>query len=338
MTTQTQANQTKILDSAHYLPEVASRLMIRLSKEKFSKLALYGFCSNMRWVFRLLSEQGIKPIICDWRKDIINYDCGGSTVVSIDELKNDPETLLVICLEDAMLLKESIRYIMDKGYHELPVIYERAHLSHNLFHEEKPYSAIRAAARKRAISMISDDQLFDLIQLIKNTKDVPGDVLEFGSLHGGSGAIIVESVNYFTNASKNVYLFDTFGGIPKSKYGLDYRWQGAFSDNSFAEVTNAFKDCKNVKVVKGNIVETYKQHQGKISLGYIASDTYETGEILLDFIWSNLSVGGILAVCDYGSYPNCIPLTVLCDKFFEHNNEARVFYPPKVGLYATKMA
>lgn len=340
MTTHTheKAQQPKIIDNAHYLPEVVNRLMIRLSKEKFSKIALYGFCSNMRWLFRLLSEQGIYPILCDWRKDIINYDCGGSTVVSIDDLYNDPETLLVICVEDAMLLKESIRYIMDKEYHQFPVIYERGFLSHNLFHEEKPYSTIREAARKRATSMISDDQLFDLIQLIKHTKDVPGDVLEFGSLYGGSGAIIVESVNYFTNASKNVYLFDTFGGIPKSEFGLDYRWQGAFSDNSFAEVANAFKDCKNVKVVKGNIVETYKQHEGKISFGYLASDTYETGEILLDFIWSNLSVGGILAVCDYGSYPNCIPLTVLCDKFFEDKMDARVYYASKRGLYATKMA
>jgi len=332
-----QTNQTKIIDNSHYLPDVVNRLLIRLNKEKFSRIALYGFSANMRWLFRILSEQGFDPILCDWRNDRIGWDCGGKTVMSIDDLNNDSNILLVICIEESALLKECVRYIMEKNLSKMPVIYERGFLSHNLFLEEKPYSTIREAAKARAISMISNEQLFDLIQLIKNTKDIPGDVLEFGSLYGGSGAILVEAVKHFTNSSKNVYLFDTFGGIPKSKYGLDYRWRGAFSDNSYAEVANAFSDCNNVKVIQGNIIETYSQFKGKISFGYLASDTYETGKVLLDFIWSNLSVGGILAVCDYGSYPNCIPLTVLCDKFFEDKTNARIFYANKVGLYATKI-
>ena len=106
--------------------------------------------------------------------------------------------------------------------------------------------------------MISEDQLFDLIQFIEQTKDVDGDVVEYGSLHGGSGAILSEAVEYFSPLKK-VWLFDTFKGIPKSKYGLDYHWTNSFMNNSFSEVSNAFKDLKNVNVIQGDINKTYNK-------------------------------------------------------------------------------
>ena len=43
-----------------------------------------------------------------------------------------------------------------------------------------------------------------------------------------------------------VWLFDTFSGIPDSRYGLDFHWNGSFADNSYAAVKDAFLDMKNV--------------------------------------------------------------------------------------------
>ena len=73
-----------------------------------------------------------------------------------------------------------------------------------------------------------------------------------------------------------------------------------------------------------------------MSIAYIASDTLESGEILLEYIWSRLSVGGIVSVCDYGSYPNAIPLTMYVDRFFSKKKDAQVFRPYQVGLFAIK--
>jgi hypothetical protein len=53
-------------------------------------------------------------------------------------------------------------------------------------------------------------------------------------------------------------------------------------------------------------------------------------------MWPKLSPGGILAVCDYGSYPNCVPLTVACDRFFEDRKDALVYYPENYGIFAVK--
>lgn len=321
------------LELPDYIPQVVSRLMRRIRAERLETIALYGFGDNMKWLFRLLQADGLSPILCDWRPIFVEYDCGGKGLVSIDSLNDDPTTLLVVCVEELHEIKGAIRHLIDGQINRMPVIYDRAE-PHSPFHQEQPFKGIAERARVRARSMISDAQLFDLIQLVRATSRVEGDVVEFGSLHGGSGAILVEAVNHY--GKKPVWLFDSFAGIPKSKYGLDHRWDGAFSNNSFKEVQNAFADCPHVKVIGGNICETYNVVTNAVSFGYIASDTLESGELLLDFLWPKLSVGGIIAVCDYGSYPNCIPLTVMVDKFLEAKPDAFVFHTGIVGIFVMK--
>lgn len=321
------------LQLADYVPVVVRRLMERIQVEPLQSLALYGFGDNMKWLYRMLREQGRDPILCDWRPQFIGYDCGGKDVVSVDALNDDPKTLLVVCVEEIHDMKGAMRYLIDHKMDRMPVIYDRTE-AHSPFHQEEPFKGIADRARSRARSMISDAQLFDLIQFIRLTRDVEGDVVEYGSLHGGSGAVIVEALNHY--GKKPVWLFDSFAGIPKSRFGLDHRWDGAFSNNSFKEVQAAFRDCTNVKVVAGNITEAYDVVKNPISFGYLASDTLESGELLLNFMWPKLSKGGIICVCDYGSYPNCVPLTVITDKFFEDKDNALIFHTARVGIFIMK--
>ena len=331
----TQKNKSEYVpvQMADYVPTVVKRLLQRIETEPFDSIALYGFSDNMKWLFRLLQERGRKPVLCDWRPGYIGFDCGGVEVVSVDSLKDNQKTLLVVCVEEIHDMKAAMWYLIEHKINRMPVIYDRAE-AHSPFHQEEPFKGIADRARARARSMISDAQLFDLIQFIRMVKDVPGDVVEYGSLHGGSGAILVEAVEHY--GRKPVWLFDSFAGIPKSRYGLDHRWDGAFSNNSYKEVQAAFADRDNVKVVQGNITETYDAVKNPISFGYLASDTLESGELLLNFMWPRLSVGGIIAVCDYGSYPNCVPLTVITDKFLEDKKNAMVFHTARVGIFFMK--
>lgn len=321
------------LEVEDYVPSVVRRLLKRIQSEKFSNIALYGFSDNMKWLFTLLRQRGVDATLCDWRDEFIKYDCGGKNLVSIDTLGDSPETLVVICVEEIHAAKGAIRYLIDNKLNNMPVIYDRSE-DHSPYHQEQPYKGIAERARSRAISMISDAQLFDLIQFIDLTKNVEGDVVEFGSLHGGSGAILAEAVKHF--GEKPVWLFDSFAGIPKSRYGLDHFWDGTFSNNSYSEVKAAFSDMDNVRVINGNICETHHEVKNPISFGYLASDTLETGEILLNFMWPKLSPGGIIAICDYGSYPNCLPLTVMTDKFFEDKPDAFIYHPARIGIFIMK--
>ena len=330
------SNKT-VLNADHYCPEVVKRHVERIFNTEFQNLYLYGFSDNMKWLTRLLSERGIEVVLCDWREQFCGYDCGGKNVIHFEEIPDDAENLLVICPEEINALKAGIRYIQQSQKSKTRVIYDR--LSPNKpIEQEEPYKSIYSRAKERAQSMISAEQLFDLIQIVEQTRFVDGNIAEFGSYQGGSSAVIAEATKYFA-PQKEVYLFDTFSGIPESKYGLDFHWGGSFADNSLNEVRDAFQDMTNVFVVPGNICETYTEVKTDLCFGYLASDTYESREILTSFIWSRLNIGGILAVCDYGSFPNALPLTVHVDKFIEdHQNEMFVFKPNKFGVYLLKIS
>lgn len=318
-----------------YVPNVVRRLANKIIQNKNSTIVLFGFGDNMKWLYRILKENNTSVLLCDWREKFVNYDCGGENLQPIKSLNKKHDLILVNCLSDINEIKESIKYIIENDLHHLKMIFDTD--QENLpFEYESPYNIISKRALNRAKSMITNEQLFDLIQFIEQTKSIEGDVLEFGSLHGGSGAVIAEAVNYFCK-EKKIYLFDTFDGIPESKFGLDFHWKGSFSNNSYEEVKNAFSDMNNVDVIKGNIIETCNNIKNKISFGYLASDTYETGKILLELMWKNLNKGGIIAVCDYGSFPNCYPLTVLTDIFIENNkNDILVYRPARVGIFIMK--
>ena len=323
----------KPLNTEDYGPQVVKRICAKISQEFGKNVILYGFCDNMKWLYRILSEQKYNIILTDWRIKYQNFDCGGKQIISIDRIKKSNKNLIVMCLDEIDQMKDGMIYLMNKNLVNIPVIYDYS-WEHDPFCHEEPFRSIAHKAQKRATSMISKNQLFDLIQIVGLTRNVPGDIIEFGSLHGGSGAVIAEAVKYF--GTKPVWLFDSFKGIPKSKYGLDYRWENSFSNNSYKEVCEAFKDLPFVKIVKGNILKTYSRVKNKISFGYLASDTLESGEVLLNFMWPRLSKGGIIAICDYGSYPNCIPLTAYTDKFFQHKKDAVVYHPLNLGLYILK--
>ena len=68
-----QISKYKPVQVSDYIPDVVQRLMQRITMESFPKIALYGFSENMKWLHRLLREQGKKPILCDWRKKLIGF-------------------------------------------------------------------------------------------------------------------------------------------------------------------------------------------------------------------------------------------------------------------------
>ena len=80
------------IEMPDYIPKVVQRLLSRMRAEAFATVALYGFSDNMKWLYRLLREQGRDPVLCDWRADFIAYDCGGKDLVSIDTLRQLPGT------------------------------------------------------------------------------------------------------------------------------------------------------------------------------------------------------------------------------------------------------
>ena len=56
--------------------------------------------------------------------------------------------------------------------------------------------------------MTRDEQLFDSIQFISQTKMYLETLLNMVPFYGGTGAVLAEALNYF--GKKKLWLFDTF--------------------------------------------------------------------------------------------------------------------------------
>ena len=316
----------------NYYPNLIVDFLKKIEQIETRKICLCGFSDIMKWLSRLLDDKNYDVILCDTRNEYFNYECGEKKLNSLFEV-NLENRFIIITEGDPAIVKYHLNKIYEANIKSIPIIYD-SDQDYNPLRQDQPYKEIITKAERRCQSMISDEQLFDLSQLIKKTRKVPGSVVEYGSLHGGSGAVLAESLNVF--GIKDLYLFDTFAGIPKSSYGADWRWEKSFSNNSFSEVKNAFSDLSNVEIIKGNIRETHKTIEGPFSFAYIASDTIESGEYLMEYIWPRLSKGGIVHTCDYGSYPNCLPLTAYLEKFEKENPDIESYRTSNVGIYFIK--
>jgi hypothetical protein len=314
-----------------YYPEIVKSLLSRLKGVDATRYALLGFSPTLRWLARLFVENSIEFDLYDANPQKYGYDCCNRIVKPFTDLEccNTP---IVICSDDPLTIKDFILRIAGSKCSRNPIIYETIQ-EYNPLRQDEPFRTIIERAELRARSMISDFQLLDLIQLCKLTSNLTGDVVEFGSLYGGSGAVIAESLRIF--GTRRLHLCDTFSGIPAPKYGFDERWNNSFADNSFAEVKSAFDDLDFVSVVRGDVFKTAESLKNPLSFIYIGTDTFGSAEFLLDLLWPKLQVGGIVHICDYGSYPNCLPITALCERF-ERDYATVGYRTSHCGIYFRK--
>jgi hypothetical protein len=322
-----------------YWPDPVKRVILKLEKLRLKKVSLIGFGKNMFLYTSILRQKKINFQLYDINKKYFNFKCSNKKVENLSKMNNNKNEFAIVCIHDPKECEEIIWELYNKKP-KVRILYD-SQTAFDPTYENSDFYEILKKADKVSRSMISRHQLFDLAQLVKFTADIPGEILEFGCHTGGSSAVIIESVKKYC-PEKKIRIFDSFDGIPRSKYGLDNHWELSFSDNSYDYVKNLFSGEKNVQVIEGNIIENTKNIKNKISLVYLASDTLESGENIIKNTWSRLSKGGVILVCDVGSYPNAIPLTVYVKKFFNKIRNVNTFYTgggsnsSYVGFFAVK--
>jgi O-methyltransferase len=155
-----------------------------------------------------------------------------------------------------------------------------------------------------------------LRELLREIKDIPGDIAEVGVFQGGSAAIIREEIQ-----DKKLYLFDTFEGFADELHESDpnnYRIGDCSADETI--VRELMKNEKDVWISKGKFPETAGIiKDNKFSFVHIDVDIYQATKNSLEFFYPRMNKGGIIVVHDFpvhpgvlkavqefGSYPNYI--------------------------------
>ena len=176
------------------------------------------------------------------------------------------------------------------------------------------FSDDRFARLYREISpytMSSDRRLRGLYAAVQRVAadDIPGDVVECGTAHGGSAALLglaIRDAGY----PRTLWVFDTFEGIPPPSSAdpdqhIAALYVGAFR-GEIDQVRELFKRVgilDRCRLVKGLFQDTVPRCDvGPIAVLHLDGDWYESVKVCLDHLFDRVSPGGIIQIDDYGHW------------------------------------
>lgn len=147
----------------------------------------------------------------------------------------------------------------------------------------------------REHTLVSKNRCFMIYQLLRYAGNLCGDMAEVGVYKGGTAKLIAKTASH-----KNVYLFDTFSGMPAITTEIDMHSVQDFCDTSFHSVKSFLKDCPNITFFQGIFPDTASAiKEAKFSFVHIDSDLYNSVKYCLEFFYARLVRGGVIVIDDY---------------------------------------
>lgn len=201
-------------------------------------------------------------------------------------------------------------------------------------------SATRRVLRER-LTYLSVDKLSRLERAIGDTKNVQGDLIEFGVALGGSGIILSQD----TRPGRSFHGFDVFAMIPPPTSNKDDalsmaryevirsgQSEGIAGDDYYGYQTDLLSDVKEAFARNGVPVDGERVflHRGlfeetwdsagvaRIALAHIDCDWYDPVTFCLDACADKLSNGGLFIIDDYNDYGGC---RVAVDEFLARRQD-----------------
>lgn len=157
---------------------------------------------------------------------------------------------------------------------------------------------------------VSDKETTILLELLKSSVDVDGDVVEFGCYKGDTSLLFQKILEKEPNfRGKHLWLYDSFEGLP-AKTKEDSSVAG---DNFKAgellvtkrEVIMRFKKAGlRIPRIRKNFFKNLDQNQdlpAQISFAFLDGDLYQSIKTSLNLIWDKLAENAIVVVHDYNN-------------------------------------
>jgi len=167
----------------------------------------------------------------------------------------------------------------------------------------------RLYRRVRRRTMCSNARLRGLYRGVRRVVEsgIPGDLVECGCALGGSAALMALTLRQL-GASRDLWLFDTFEGLPAPTAGdPDFEIANLHAGSCLGtidEVGHLFAELQiddGVRFVKGLFQETLPTAPvSTIALLHIDGDWYESVKACLDNLYDKVVPGGIIQFDDYG--------------------------------------
>ena len=154
-----------------------------------------------------------------------------------------------------------------------------------------------------------------IIGYLQKSLKFTGDVCEFGVAQGATSALLANEIR---TTEKNIWLFDSFEGLPRPtekdilmndvlSLGTMDKYEGTMAYQA-GQVNARLKEISfpssRVKIVPGFIEETIKLPglPDKICFAFVDFDFYSPISVALKYLDKHLAAGGFIIVHDYGYF------------------------------------
>ena len=204
----------------------------------------------------------------------------------------------------------------------------------------------------RPWTMTSPERIYALIQAVRylSAAAVPGAIVECGVWKGGSMAAIAKTLLQTQEVSRDLFLFDTFEGMPApTSHDVDYSGRHASdvlledigtrcSDAPFEQVQQVLYETGyprgKIHFVRGRVEETIPAYApDSIALLRLDTDWYASTRHELVHLFPRLAKGGVLIIDDYGHWKGSRQAT---DEYFAQNRMPillnRIDYTGRIAL------
>jgi len=177
-----------------------------------------------------------------------------------------------------------------------------------------------------------------LLNYLHKSLAVEGDICEFGIAQGLTSALLAHEIR---NTDKNLWLFDSFEGLPKPSpqdqlkddifdLGTIEAYEGTMSCplSMVKERLNEIHfPVERIKIVPGFIEETIKNNNlpKRVCFAYVDFDFYEPILTALEYLDKNLQAGGFVVVDDYDYFSTGSKTAV--DEFLTLNKGYEIHFP-----------
>ncbi|HSS47715.1 MAG TPA: TylF/MycF/NovP-related O-methyltransferase [Thermoanaerobaculia bacterium] len=204
-------------------------------------------------------------------------------------------------------------------------------LTHYKQYAQEPSTvrALRKIWKSEIIVLFSPAELWILHELAKAQKHHGGCFAEVGVFRGVSAEIICQA----KLPSTELYLFDTFEGLPRPGK-LDSRFKERAFSVSEKVVRTRLNKYTRWSVHRGLFPASAANVQNKrFSFVHLDVDLYESTLAGLEFFWPRMLEGGILVSHDYSQ---CEGVYQAFDDFFQHRTDCRLVELPTTQVMVIK--
>jgi O-methyltransferase len=161
--------------------------------------------------------------------------------------------------------------------------------------------------------------------ICKEIQYIDGSIVECGSHIGCTAEVIA------LNSSKQIYLFDSWEGIPEiGKEDISENYKKGDWNISLHEAKENLKNYNNIVFMKGWYPDRFSEISDiKISFLHLDCSLYQSTKICLEHFWDQISEGGYV-MCNYHDGHSKGPEQAF-KKFFNGKREI-VEYPTGVAV------